>query len=51
MSEMSFARQLLKGDILEKARMKKAPNERFFGETEDVGYSPQWRASASWLSG
>lgn len=32
MSEMSFARFLLKGDPLEKARLRKADNEHCFGE-------------------
>lgn len=32
MSEMSFARMLLKGDVVEKARLRKADNEHCFGE-------------------
>ena len=31
MSEMSFARMLLKGDVVEKARLRKADNEHCFG--------------------
>ncbi len=33
MSEMSFARMLLRGDNVEKARLRKADNEHCFGES------------------
>ncbi len=38
MSEMSFARFLLKGDPLEKARLRKADNEHCFGEPGGLIY-------------
>ncbi len=43
MSEMSFARMLLKGDIVEKARLRKADNEHCFGESSSAFTPvPRW---------
>ena len=39
MSEMSFARMLLKGDLVEKARLRKAANEHCFGEPGNTDVS------------
>lgn len=57
MSEMSFARHLLKGDPLERARLKRAANEACFGfqiATNNIGEGVgagkmAIEAGASWL--
>ena len=48
MSEMSFARMLLKGDVVEKARLRKADNEHCFGElASTLGCLSGWRPESS----